>query len=364
MSDRRRRPGTRGALFLLLLGVVSLGAGVLLHLYDSDERELVAQDLGSLPGATASASGPLAEDIPVLSGLDELLVRPDGPLPATGVSDLSGGFDTSPGPGPSAVDGGLDGGPAAGPDGATDPAGPPAPDAGGDVPDPSALTQAAPETRAPGTAVLSDPVPAPVARRPVPAAMPQAPAPLGPDLPGLLGPVYPLPESESDSESESGPGPEDGRPASAPLVPTSLELPARAVTAPVDPVGTDPSGGMVVPEQVRTVGWWAPGVLPGGASGSAVIAGHVDSRAQGVGFLSVLPQLTEGEPVLVRDASGGTAAFRVAARREYGKYDLPREVFRRDGAPQLVLITCGGRFDPAARSYESNIVVYAVPAAS
>ncbi|MDN5915649.1 MAG: class F sortase [Pseudonocardia sp.] len=118
---------------------------------------------------------------------------------------------------------------------------------------------------------------------------------------------------------------------------------------------------MVVPDQVRTVGWWAPGVLPGGARGSAVIAGHVDSRTQGVGVLSVLPQLTAGEPILVRDASGRAAAFRVAARREYGKFDLPREVFRRDGAPQLVLITCGGRFDPAARSYESNIVVYAVP---
>jgi len=31
------------------------------------------------------------------------------------------------------------------------------------------------------------------------------------------------------------------------------------------------------------------------------------------------------------------------------------------GAPRLVLITCGGRFDPVARSYEDNIVVYAEP---
>jgi hypothetical protein len=179
--------------------------------------------------------------------------------------------------------------------------------------------------------------------------MPAAEPSLAPKQPWLVSPLYPLPD----------PPPSVVR---TPVVPAQLDLPARSVTAAVDPVGTDPSGGMVVPEEVRTVGWWAPGVLPGGAAGSAVIAGHVDSRAQGVGVLAVLPQLTEGELVLVRDAGGRTATFRVAARREYGKYGLPREVFRRDGAPQLVLITCGGRFDPAARSYESNIVVYAVPA--
>ncbi|MEV1295660.1 class F sortase [Pseudonocardia sp. NPDC049635] len=147
-----------------------------------------------------------------------------------------------------------------------------------------------------------------------------------------------------------------------PVQPATLELPGRGVTAPVEPVGTGPDGGMVVPEQVRHVGWWAPGVLPGGAAGSAVLAGHVDSRTQGIGVLAVLPQLADGEPVVVRGTDGRTARFRVVARREYGKYDLPREVFRRDGAPQLVLITCGGTFDPVAGSYESNIVVYAVPA--
>ncbi len=323
---------------MLLLGVIFLGAGVLLHLYGSDDREVVARDLGSVPGPTASemaaASRPLAEAIPVLSGLDELLDPRDAD-PPTGVTGLTGGFDARVG------------------DAATRPGSARAVEA--PVADPSVSrppdTGATPEARAQAaeSTVLTDPIPTPVPRRPAPAALPQPPAPLGPAQPGLLGPVYPLPE------------PEDAPPAPTPVLPVSLELPARAVTAPVDPVGTDPSGGMVVPEQVRTVGWWAPGVLPGGATGSAVIAGHVDSRTQGVGVLSILPQLTEGEPVLVRDASGRTAAFRVAARREYGKYDLPREVFRRDGAPQLVLITCGGRFDPAARSYESNIVVYAVP---
>nr|WP_255426328.1 class F sortase [Pseudonocardia sp. C8] len=174
------------------------------------------------------------------------------------------------------------------------------------------------------------------------------PAPIAPAEPWTVSPVYPLATPEPVAPP-------------SPVVPAVLELPARGITAPVEQVGTGPNGGMVVPEQVRHVGWWAPGVLPGGAAGSAVVAGHVDSRTQGVGVLSVLPQLTVGEPVVVRAADGRPVTYRVAARRAYGKYDLPRDVFRRDGPPQLVLITCGGVFDPATRSYDSNIVVYAVP---
>ncbi|MER5673796.1 class F sortase [Pseudonocardia alni] len=226
-----------------------------------------------------------------------------------------------------------------------------------------AATRAVPVARA--LPVLAPPDPAPVTGAPDAAALPgevaagpsgppprsTGPAPIAPREPWTVSAVYPLPAAEPGA-------------ATPPVVPAVLELPARGLSAPVDAVGTAPDGGMVVPEQVRTVGWWAPGVLPGGAAGSAVIAGHVDSRTQGIGFLSVLPQLVAGEPVVVRGADGRTAAYRVVARREYGKHDLPREVFRRDGDPQLVLVTCGGVFDPAAGSYESNIVVYAVPTAA
>ena len=197
---------------------------------------------------------------------------------------------------------------------------------------------------------------APLAGPGGPEPRPAGPAPIAPREPWTVSPVYP---PAGPGRSVGGPDRPGATP--QPVVPATLELPDRGITAPVESVGTGPDGGMVVPEQVRTVGWWAPGVLPGGAVGSAVIAGHVDARTQGIGVLSVLPQLTVGEPVVVRGADGRTAGFRVEARREYGKHDLPRDVFRRDGSPQLVLITCGGVFDPATGSYESNIVVYAVP---
>jgi hypothetical protein len=144
-------------------------------------------------------------------------------------------------------------------------------------------------------------------------------------------------------------------------VPARLELPGRTAAAPIVPVGTGPDGALVVPDPPQTVGWWAPGALAGSGTGTVVVAGHVDSRLAGVGILAVLPQLTVGEPVILRGADGRAVEYRVVARREFGKAALPTDTFARTGSPRLVLITCGGRFDPALRSYEDNIVVYAEP---
>lgn len=144
-------------------------------------------------------------------------------------------------------------------------------------------------------------------------------------------------------------------------VPVVLELPGRAVTAPVVPVSTGVDGGLVIPDPPSTVGWWSPSALPGGTRGTTVIAGHVDSRTDGLGALSVLRSVQVGEPILLRGSDGRTVDYRVAARRQYLKADLPPEIFDVGGPPRLVLITCGGRFDRATRQYSDNVVVDAVP---
>jgi hypothetical protein len=40
---------------------------------------------------------------------------------------------------------------------------------------------------------------------------------------------------------------------------------------------------------------------------------------------------------------------------------LPPAIFARDGPQQLVLITCGGPFDPSTGNYEDNIAAFATP---
>ena len=48
--------------------------------------------------------------------------------------------------------------------------------------------------------------------------------------------------------------------------------------------------------------------------------------------------------------------------RRYPKATLPvADVFAGDVEPRLVLVTCGGAFDPVSRHYADNVVAYAVP---
>jgi hypothetical protein len=144
-------------------------------------------------------------------------------------------------------------------------------------------------------------------------------------------------------------------------VPVAVSLPDRHVSAPVVPTSTAPDGALVVPDPPTTVGWWAPGALAGAPSGTTVLAGHIDSAAAGLGTFVVLRQVGVAERVELRGADGRTLAYRVVARRQLGKADLPADLFARGGPPRLVLITCGGRFDRTTHHYTDNVIVYAEP---
>ncbi len=151
-------------------------------------------------------------------------------------------------------------------------------------------------------------------------------------------------------------------PAVAGTVPVAVALPDRHISAPVVPTETAPDGALVVPDPPTIVGWWAPGALAGAPSGTTVLVGHIDSAAAGPGTFAVLRQVGVGERVELRGADGRTLAYRVVARRQLGKADLPADLFAHGGPPRLALVTCGGRFDRATRHYTDNVIVYAVPA--
>ena len=142
-------------------------------------------------------------------------------------------------------------------------------------------------------------------------------------------------------------------------VPVSIAIPRIGMRAPVVPVGVV-AGTTEIPVDVATVGWYRYGPSPG-ERGSAVLVGHVDSPAQGVGAFATLIALERGDRVEVRMTNGRMRAFRVVGRMTFPKDRLPDSVFRRDGRPTLTLITCGGAFDSSAGRYTENVVVIAVP---
>ena len=143
--------------------------------------------------------------------------------------------------------------------------------------------------------------------------------------------------------------------------PTRLGIPALELDATVDAVGVDAkTGDFAVPPSVNRVGWYKYG--PGFAAdeGSIVIAGHVDSAAEGKGAFFKLGTLKAGDTMTLTGPDGQERAFEVVARERYRKVAIPLEkYFARDGAVRLTLITCGGPFDPKTRHYRDNVVITA-----
>ncbi|WP_317454092.1 class F sortase [Streptomyces sp. TRM68416] len=154
-------------------------------------------------------------------------------------------------------------------------------------------------------------------------------------------------------------------PAARPLgraLPQRIDIPGLGVQAPVVARGLDGLGAVDPPpfDQPGVVGWYAAGAAPG-AAGPALLVGHVDTETRPAVFYR-LSALRPGRPVRVVRADGTVAEFtvddvRVVAR---DRFDA-RQAYgaREPGRAELRLITCGGTFDRASRSYTANVVVSA-----
>jgi sortase (surface protein transpeptidase) len=140
--------------------------------------------------------------------------------------------------------------------------------------------------------------------------------------------------------------------------PVFLTIPAIGVKARITNLGLNRNGTLQVPSTTTVVGWYTGSPRPG-AIGSAIIAGHVDSYT-GPAVFFWLRDMHRGDRIYVRRADGTLAVFRVTAVRLYAKDDFPTvTVYGPVPDAELRLITCGGTFDYATRSYLSNVVVYA-----
>ncbi|MFF3240904.1 class F sortase [Micromonospora sp. NPDC002931] len=158
------------------------------------------------------------------------------------------------------------------------------------------------------------------------------------------------------------------RPSPAPKVvgmprsqPTRIRIPRIGVDAPTVPLGLDRNQQIAVPplNQPDTTGWYKLGPSPGEV-GTAVVVGHVDSRATGRAVFFRLGALKPGDTIEVPRKDGKKARFIVDGVARYPKKKLPLNlVYGHTGKAQLRVITCGGGYDKAAKSYKDNIVVFA-----
>lgn len=139
---------------------------------------------------------------------------------------------------------------------------------------------------------------------------------------------------------------------------TAVDIPAIGVRSTLVPLTLDRSGVLVPPADFGTAGWFSGGPTPG-EPGPAVLAGHVDSR-RGPAVFFRLRELAAGDLVMVSRSDGRKVRFRVDSVSRYPKGAFPTaDVYGPAPGAQLRLITCGGSFDTARRSYRDNVVVYA-----
>jgi LPXTG-site transpeptidase (sortase) family protein len=142
--------------------------------------------------------------------------------------------------------------------------------------------------------------------------------------------------------------------------PVGLQMTSIDVSRfPVRSVGLEPDGQMEIPDETE-IGWYQYGATAG-QPGATVLAAHVSwNRTQGP--FARLGSVEPGEQIEVALDDGSVRRYEVVERAIYGKSELPRErIWRTTGDETLVLITCGGDYNPEIRRYRENIVVYAVP---
>jgi hypothetical protein len=147
-------------------------------------------------------------------------------------------------------------------------------------------------------------------------------------------------------------------PAVRSVLPARVRIPALGVDSTLARLSTGAAGALLPPADFAQAGWFTGGPPPG-ATGPAVIAGHVDS-VRGPAVFYRLAQLHSGDDVLVTRTDGTSLRFTVARVARYPKSAFPTaEVYGPTADPELRLITCGGAFDRSRRSYVDDVVVFA-----
>ena len=133
------------------------------------------------------------------------------------------------------------------------------------------------------------------------------------------------------------------------------------IDVPVQPMGVADDGMMELPATAYAVGWYEYGARPADGAGTTVLAGHVDTKAEGLGPMAALKGVDEGAEITVTAEDGDSRRYEVTEVQVISKARVPlEEIFAREGEAKLVVITCGG---PYSRStgYRDNVIATARP---
>ena len=201
--------------------------------------------------------------------------------------------------------------------------------------------------------------------------------------PTTYGPP-PAPAPISTSQASTLPSSSSGSVGPRPGVPVSIDIPIRSTNHPkglhasITAHGLNADRTLYVPADPKEIAWASDDAAPGSARGTAILVSHVNYVINGQTVAGAFADLAEymdrgiGKIISVHVADGRTLRYRIVTGREYSKDDLAQHPQLRrilydqahvygNGTGRLLLVSCGGNFDPNTGEYQDNVFVYALP---
>jgi LPXTG-site transpeptidase (sortase) family protein len=148
-------------------------------------------------------------------------------------------------------------------------------------------------------------------------------------------------------------------------IPPSTELarllfPEFGVDVAVEARGLGPGGVMETPTAPNLVAWYRFSAEPT-KSGNIVLAGHVDYAGYGPAAFWKLHDLRLGDHIEIQTKDGRRFAYYVVSIDTVPADTPPDEFVSATATEQVTMITCTGGFERSTLSYNSRLIVRAVP---
>lgn len=127
----------------------------------------------------------------------------------------------------------------------------------------------------------------------------------------------------------------------------------------IEEVGVEEGGFLGVPTSWHTAGWYKDGAKAG-EEGNVIIDGHYDTNTGSPGAFWELKDLQVGDKVSLTDSLGRRFEYLVTQKYFIDINDPQRaKVFESSTEKELTLITCGGVWDYANKTYNKRLVIKA-----
>lgn len=141
--------------------------------------------------------------------------------------------------------------------------------------------------------------------------------------------------------------------------PRVVVIPRLDIESYVQPVSVTSSGAMATPTNIHYVGWYTDSVAPG-EPGVSIVNGHYTGRYD-KGVFWRLGELVKGDEIRLQMGDLSWRLFVVESNTMYDTAQASAAIF--DNRPtitnELHLITCGGRYDDVAQTYDKRVLVVA-----